>query len=105
MENKYLITLYNENQYFKKVLIGKPISYMSAARIYNSLTKPKERGCFKADSHSFKSYDSLIVVDPRIKLIVFYGNKIRKIVYKDGTQQENSEFNNKVLEGKLELIK
>jgi hypothetical protein len=85
MKNKYKITLFNENQYTKKELIGTPISHKTACRLYNSLTNPP----FKQDPHQFKCHDSFSVKDSRIRLITCYGSKVDKVVYHDGTVKED----------------
>ena len=96
--NKYKITLYNENQYMKKELIGTPIAASTTSKHYNQVP-----GCHSC-SHDFKCNDSLKVNDPRIKIISFYGDEIRFILYNDNTIQESNEYVGKTLHGTCDLI-
>ena len=95
---KVKITLFNENQYFIKELIGISISHKTACSIYNSVTKPKLRGCFNMNPHELKCNDSFSIKDSRIRMISFYGNKIDMVVFNDG-------FISDSIQGKYELLK
>ncbi len=96
--NKFKITLYNENQYTKKELIGRAISENTVSKYYNQIP-----GCYSC-GHDFKCNDTFTVKDSRIKLISFYGNEIRFIIYNDNTIKESNEYIGKTLLGEYKLI-